>query len=131
MADGLGDTFSIIPYLLRPKSRGRVLLKSLDPDENPKVILNWLKERIDVDKLIEGKLVINYRNFFTKRHVFGTTNFIFLVFTKIQFSNSSTLSCLFENYIFVFHARLHTVPICSLPLITLSKLRLPSHFKVF
>ncbi|XP_063915935.1 glucose dehydrogenase [FAD, quinone]-like [Zophobas morio] len=40
--------------LLRPKSRGRVFLKSISPTDFPNIDLNMLSKQEDVDTLIEG-----------------------------------------------------------------------------
>ena len=51
------EAFWIWPLLQRPYGRGKVLLKSLDPEKPPKIITNFLKDQRDVDILIDGKWV--------------------------------------------------------------------------
>ena len=52
------DGFTILPTLLHPKSRGNVSLSSSNPEEPPKIQPNFLQDKDDLDKLIEGgKLV--------------------------------------------------------------------------
>lgn len=46
--------FEIAVVLLRPRSRGRVELRSADPAEAPRVWLPALDDNYDVDRLIEG-----------------------------------------------------------------------------
>ncbi|KAK3907123.1 Glucose dehydrogenase [FAD, quinone], partial [Frankliniella fusca] len=46
--------FRMIPVVLRPKSRGEVRLRSRDPTAPPKLTANYLKDRYDVDLLIDG-----------------------------------------------------------------------------
>jgi len=48
------DVWSAIPMLLRPKSRGEILLRSTNPFEYPKIVPNYLTVREDVDRLVEG-----------------------------------------------------------------------------
>ncbi|KAG8259753.1 hypothetical protein J6590_008788 [Homalodisca vitripennis] len=47
-------TMLIVPFLLRPKSRGRVLLRSADPMEYPKIYPGYLTEDSDVTDLLES-----------------------------------------------------------------------------
>ncbi len=44
----------MVPVVLRPKSRGEVRLRSRDPTAPPKLTANYLKDRYDVDLLIDG-----------------------------------------------------------------------------
>ncbi|PNF21103.1 Glucose dehydrogenase [FAD, quinone] [Cryptotermes secundus] len=52
----LSDVFIIVPALLRPKSRGRILLKSRDPYEYPKIFAGYLSdpEGRDLATMLEG-----------------------------------------------------------------------------
>ena len=42
------------PLLMRPKSRGRISLKSSDPKDYPLIQPNYLKHPDDIKILIEG-----------------------------------------------------------------------------
>ena len=48
------DGFGIRPTLLHPKSRGRVLLRSSDPKDRPRIFLNLLSDPADLPVLREG-----------------------------------------------------------------------------
>jgi choline dehydrogenase-like flavoprotein len=48
------DAFTIFPLLLRPKSRGRILLKSKNPFKSPIIYHNYLTEKEDINVLVEG-----------------------------------------------------------------------------
>ena len=48
------EGFSIHPVLNRPRSRGRVELRSANPFDPPKIQPNYLSDRRDVDTLVEG-----------------------------------------------------------------------------
>ncbi|XP_008185220.1 glucose dehydrogenase [FAD, quinone]-like [Acyrthosiphon pisum] len=48
------DVWSAIPILLKPKSRGEILLRSGDPFEYPKIVANYLTAKEDVDTLVRG-----------------------------------------------------------------------------
>ena len=48
------DGFTILPTLLRPKSRGFVSLRSNNPTDAPLVQPNFLKEKEDLDILVKG-----------------------------------------------------------------------------
>lgn len=48
------DTWSVIPMLLRPKSRGVIKLRSKNPFEYPLIYANYFKEPEDIATLVEG-----------------------------------------------------------------------------
>jgi 4-pyridoxate dehydrogenase len=48
------DGFGIRPAILHPKSRGRVTLRSVDPRDPPRILLNALTERSDLEFLRDG-----------------------------------------------------------------------------
>lgn len=52
-------SFSLNPILMRPKSRGRVLLKSANPLVLPEIHMNFLEENIDVKVLVEGMKMVS------------------------------------------------------------------------
>jgi choline dehydrogenase len=49
-----GHGFSLGPILLRPKSLGRITLRSNDPFDAPAIQANYLAEKSDLQTLIEG-----------------------------------------------------------------------------
>lgn len=53
-------SFSINPILMRPKSKGRVMLKSTNPLDPPEIQMNFLDEDIDVKVLVEGMKMVSY-----------------------------------------------------------------------
>ena len=52
-------SFGILAYYLSPRSRGRVRLASRDPSAAPVIDLALLKDRRDVDALIEGVRIVH------------------------------------------------------------------------
>lgn len=48
------DTWSVIPMLLRPKSRGMIKLRSKNPFDHPLIYPNYFKEPEDIATLVEG-----------------------------------------------------------------------------
>lgn len=48
------DVWSVLPMLLRPKSRGIIKLRSKNPFDHPLIYANYFKEREDIDTLVEG-----------------------------------------------------------------------------
>ncbi|RLU15835.1 hypothetical protein DMN91_011591 [Ooceraea biroi] len=48
------DTWSVIPMLLRPKSRGIIKLRSKNPFDHPLIYPNYFKEPEDIATLVEG-----------------------------------------------------------------------------
>ncbi|XP_028140515.1 glucose dehydrogenase [FAD, quinone]-like [Diabrotica virgifera virgifera] len=52
-------SFSINPFILKPKSRGRVYLEDKDPMKAPVILTNYFKSEEDVNTLVEGlKMVV-------------------------------------------------------------------------
>lgn len=50
--------FTVNMYLLRPKSRGGVFLRSKDPYDRPVIDPNYLSHPDDMQDLIKGELLI-------------------------------------------------------------------------
>ncbi|XP_076761445.1 LOW QUALITY PROTEIN: glucose dehydrogenase [FAD, quinone] [Xylocopa sonorina] len=48
------DAFSIVPVLLRPKSRGRVALKTSDPFHRPIIDINYYDHEDDLETMVRG-----------------------------------------------------------------------------
>lgn len=48
------DAWTIIPLLLRPKSRGRIKLRSKNPLHYPLIDANYFEDPIDIATLVEG-----------------------------------------------------------------------------
>ncbi|XP_045465768.1 glucose dehydrogenase [FAD, quinone]-like isoform X1 [Harmonia axyridis] len=48
------DSFSLLPVLLRPKSRGLIKLRSRNPFDPPLIYPNYFKDDFDMKTLIEG-----------------------------------------------------------------------------
>ncbi|XP_023248307.1 glucose dehydrogenase [FAD, quinone]-like [Copidosoma floridanum] len=48
------DAFSIVPVLMRPKSRGRVKLRGPDPLDPPVLEANYYERQEDVDTMVRG-----------------------------------------------------------------------------
>lgn len=48
------DSFMIVPILLRPKSRGRVTLRSSDPLDPPIVNINYYDHEDDLYTMVQG-----------------------------------------------------------------------------
>ena len=47
-------SWSILPMLMRPKSKGRILLRNRDPKSKPKIFANYLDDPEDVRVMIKG-----------------------------------------------------------------------------
>ncbi|OXU20990.1 hypothetical protein TSAR_011091 [Trichomalopsis sarcophagae] len=48
------STYMMLPMILRPKSRGKLLLRSKNPNDKPKLYANYLDDPEDVRVLIKG-----------------------------------------------------------------------------
>ncbi|XP_026754849.1 glucose dehydrogenase [FAD, quinone]-like [Galleria mellonella] len=54
------ETFMVFPMLMRPKSKGRILLESRNPKVHPTIIPNYFEYKEDLQKIVEGiKVAIN------------------------------------------------------------------------
>ncbi|XP_071448275.1 glucose dehydrogenase [FAD, quinone]-like [Hetaerina americana] len=50
------DGWTVFPMLLRPKSRGKILLRSRDPSEKPIIMPNYFQDPEDLEVIVEGIL---------------------------------------------------------------------------
>jgi choline dehydrogenase-like flavoprotein len=48
------DVIITIPTLLRPKSKGAILLKSSDPFDKPRIFTNFLSDNEDIEKMLKA-----------------------------------------------------------------------------
>lgn len=51
---GKSETFMVFPMLMRPKSKGRVMLQSKNPKAHPTLIPNYFEYPEDLQKIVEG-----------------------------------------------------------------------------
>ncbi|XP_045771193.1 glucose dehydrogenase [FAD, quinone]-like [Maniola jurtina] len=51
---GNKDVFMVFPMLMRPKSRGRVVLRSRNPKVHPTLVPNYFEYSEDLQKIVEG-----------------------------------------------------------------------------
>lgn len=51
---GKSDAFMVFPMLMRPKSKGRVMLRSKNPKVHPSLIPNYFDYPEDLQKIVEG-----------------------------------------------------------------------------
>jgi len=54
MRDKFKHGFLCLPTLLQPKSRGRIQLKSSNPDDNPKILPGYYTDARDLDVVLQG-----------------------------------------------------------------------------
>lgn len=52
------NAFSLVPIILRPKSRGRLRLKSTNPFQWPRMEPNYLSHPDDLNTLVEGAKLV-------------------------------------------------------------------------
>lgn len=52
------DAYSILPVLLRPKSRGFVKLRSSDPEDHPIIVPNYFSDPQDLDILVHAIFIL-------------------------------------------------------------------------
>lgn len=64
-----------VPLLMRPKSRGRILLQSKNPEDHPLIQPNYFEDRLDIATLVEGsKFVYNFSQTNTMQYLNATFN---------------------------------------------------------
>lgn len=54
------DAFSIVPIFLKPKSRGRIMLRSTNPYDAPLIYPNFFDDESDLDIMVEGIKMVGY-----------------------------------------------------------------------
>lgn len=50
------DAFMVIPLLMRPESRGKIILNSADPRQHPAIFANYFQHPKDLDVLVSFRL---------------------------------------------------------------------------
>lgn len=56
------DVWTLMPLLLRPRSRGQIRLRSANPHHYPLIHANYFHERRDIETLVEGvKIALKVR----------------------------------------------------------------------
>lgn len=58
------EAFTITPLLLRPKSKGKILLKSKNPYQKPLIYPNYFADEDDVNTLVSCKILFGLNNKF-------------------------------------------------------------------
>ncbi|GLH01009.1 Glucose dehydrogenase [acceptor] [Gryllus bimaculatus] len=48
------DTWMVLPMLMRPKSKGRIMLKSANPTDKPLIFPNYFAHQEDLDLIVKG-----------------------------------------------------------------------------
>lgn len=80
------DAFTIVPVLLRPKSRGRLTLRSTDQSDPPIIDMNYYDHEDDLNtmvqaiKMVRESLYINIYNIFFVLNLFLITLFVTIYF---------------------------------------------------
>lgn len=62
------NAFSLVPIIMRPKSRGRLRLKSTNPFQWPRMEPNYLSHPDDLRTLVEGAKFVNLKTFDYNNH---------------------------------------------------------------
>ena len=52
------EAFTVTPLLLRPKSKGKILLKSKNPKDHPLIYPNYFEHEDDIKTLVNNKIYI-------------------------------------------------------------------------
>lgn len=99
------ETWSILPLLLRPQSRGWVRLNSRDPHRQPQIIPNYFAHQSDIDVLVEGiKLAINVSNTHAFRRFGSRLHHIpFPGCRHLQFNTDNYWACCLKHFTFTIY----------------------------
>nr|CAD7194755.1 unnamed protein product [Timema douglasi]CAD7404454.1 unnamed protein product [Timema poppensis] len=107
------ETWTILPLLLRPNSRGRVLLRSNDPKDHPLIEPNYFSDPEDVARLIEGiKIAINlsstpaFQRFGSRLHTIPMPGC-----GKYKFASDEYWECSLRHFTFTIY---HPVGTCKM-----------------
>ncbi|XP_041971827.1 glucose dehydrogenase [FAD, quinone] [Aricia agestis] len=99
------DVWSIIPVLLRPKSKGLIQLRSSNPYDYPYIFTNYLTEESDMKTLVEGvKIAVALSK--TKafqRHSSMLNQHIFPACRQIQKYTDAYWECMIRQYTSAFY----------------------------
>lgn len=69
------DSFMAVPLLMRPKSRGRILLRSKNCEDHPIIHANYFEDRLDIATLVEGsKFIHNFSQTKIMKYLKATFN---------------------------------------------------------
>ncbi|GBP43990.1 Glucose dehydrogenase [Eumeta japonica] len=107
------DTWSIMPMLLRPKSKGFIQLRSANPLDYPYIYPNYLTDEFDVKTLIEGvkiAVALSKTNAF-RRHGSEMNPHIFPACTNIQRYTDPYWECMIRQYTATIY---HPVGTCKM-----------------
>ena len=92
------DGFTLLPSLLKPKSRGYVTIRSANPNDNPLIQPNFLSEEDDLQVLLKGGKIgmelINQSNF--SAHIKD-------VYYPRNNSDDSWLECILNRLETIYH----------------------------
>jgi choline dehydrogenase len=99
------DTFTLLPLLLRPASKGRVKLRSKNPFKHPSIYMNYLKEEIDLEVMLEAtkfaiKLALSdeFKKYGTRLHDIPITACKHLEFNSDNYWRCAIRQLTFTNY---------------------------------
>ncbi|KAI5635483.1 GMC oxidoreductase domain-containing protein [Phthorimaea operculella] len=94
------DVWSIIPMLLRPKSKGFIQLRSANPYDYPYIYPNYLTDEMDVKTLIEGvkiAVAVSKTRAF-QRHGSTINSHVFPACVSIQRYTDAYWECMIRQY---------------------------------
>ncbi|KAJ8885273.1 hypothetical protein PR048_011470 [Dryococelus australis] len=99
------ETWTILPLLLRPKSRGRIFLRSRNSSHYPLIEPNYFAHKQDIQTLIEGvKIAVNlsmtpaFQNFGSRMHKIPMPGC-----EKYQFSSDDYWECYLRHFTFTIY----------------------------
>lgn len=78
------DAFSLVPVLLRPKSRGRLTLRSTDPLDSPTIDLNYYDDEDDLNTMVQALKIVRvsiliYNQHYTQDIFFCVLNLLLII----------------------------------------------------
>lgn len=94
------DVWSIIPMLLRPKSKGYIQLRSANPYDYPYIYPNYLSDETDLKTLIEGvKIAVTVsRTRAFRRYGSSLNKYVFPACSQTQRYSDAYWECMIRQY---------------------------------
>jgi len=99
------DSFMIVPVLLRPKSRGRLTLRSSDPLDSPIVDLNYYGHEDDLHTMVQAIKIVRKKSLRTNICSIFILLFSFIYFTFYVFMLHYRIFLLFH----IIHLELYSL----------------------
>lgn len=98
------DSWSVIPMLLRPKSRGFIKLRSRNPFDYPLIYPNYFKDDFDMKTLVEGVKIAVALSQTPAFRIYGSKLWTFPQCTHLEAYSDQFYECMIRHYtVTIYH----------------------------